>query len=109
MQSGKLRHRITLERASESKDEWGEITKTWTEFGKRWSRAVPLSGKESFSEAHEIATIDLRVELRHDSLTETITAKDRVVWDGNTYDIETPIDVSGLGKEIHLMCVKSDG
>lgn len=104
MPAGKYRHRVTIERLTESKDATGGLTESWSIVATRWARVVPLSGKESYDEAHELAVINARIELRADSITTSITAKDRATWNGAVYDIETPIDVGGLGREIHLMC-----
>lgn len=104
MKSGKLRHRVTLQQLVEARDGFGEPADSWADLGTRWARVVPLSGKESVSDAHELAFINARIELRADALTKALTARDRAVYKGVIYDIEAVIDVSGMGREIHLMC-----
>lgn len=106
MRAGLMRHRITLKRITKSTDSIGApIESTTSTLGTRWARFIPLSGKESFSAEHELAIINTRFELRHDSLTSAVKASDLVVYDGNTYEVDgPPIDVGGRGIEIHLMC-----
>lgn len=104
MKAGRLRHKVTLQRQTGTKDAYQAPTEVYTDLATRRARYVPLSGKESFDDAHELGVVEVRFELRGDSVTRTLTARDRVAHGGATYDILRVVDVNGRGREIHLMC-----
>lgn len=50
---GFLRHRLTVEQASDVADGGGGFTTTWTTVATRWGSIQPLSGREAF-EAQQV-------------------------------------------------------
>lgn len=48
MQAGKLRHRIDIQSAAESRDAHGAITRTWTTVATRWGSIEPIRMREIF-------------------------------------------------------------
>ena len=84
---GKMRHRITLQTATATRDpDTGEQLNSWgTYLADVPAMVVPVSGKEFLSANAEQAGIEARITIRHDS---GVTAAMRVVWDGKTYQIK---------------------
>lgn len=46
MRAGPLRHRPTLQAATEATDSFGKRTRSWSDVGTVWARVEPLSGRE---------------------------------------------------------------
>ena len=101
MRAGLLRHRISIEQATEIQDSSGSVVKTWAEFANRYSTYEPQSGKESVTEDHKQSTQSVKFRIRY--LSDVTTAM-RVVYDGRVFDILSAIDYLGLKTETHLTC-----
>jgi SPP1 family predicted phage head-tail adaptor len=84
---GSLRHRITLEQYTATRDpvSGAEIESWATYLADVPASVVSVSGKEYLSASAEQAGIQARVTVRYDS---GITSKMRLVWDGKTYQIK---------------------
>lgn len=87
MKAGDLDRRISIERYSTTYNDDNEPTEGWAEVGKRWASKKDVSDGEKVRAAEVGATVTTRFQLRWDSLTKTLTASDRIVCDGMTYDI----------------------
>lgn len=106
MRAGKLRHPVTIETATESQDEYGATTLSWSKLADVWAAIEPLRGRERFEAQHHAIEEDTRIRIRH---RDDVTAEDRVVArDGTVYGIRGVLDVDGLGEELHLQCLKQE-
>jgi head-tail adaptor len=54
MNSGKLRHRITIQTRTNVTSNAGETSASWSEFGKRWAKVRQLGGTETENDAEAI-------------------------------------------------------
>ena len=105
MRAGRLKHTIAIEQLDETQDSHGEPLNTWAPYITRRASVEPLLGREYFAARQDIAEVTTRFRLRYDSETRLITAKMRVSYNGQYYDIESPpINVGEANKEIILMC-----
>lgn len=102
MRAGKLRHRVTIQRAVEEQDEFGAAVETWVNVGQVWASVEPLRGREYFQAEGVQAETDTRIRMRY--YKEAIVPKMRVVHGATIYDIESVIDVETRGRELELMC-----
>lgn len=101
MQSGQLRHRITIQNATVAQDAYGEPIKTWGAFATLWAAAEPLTGREYFAGQQEQTGVSVRFRIRDYA---GITPLMRVSWDSRIFDIENVINDPTNRREIHLMC-----
>jgi SPP1 family predicted phage head-tail adaptor len=46
MQAGKLRHRVTIQTATQSQDAYGEADRTWSDADTVWASVSPASSRE---------------------------------------------------------------
>lgn len=115
MESGKLRHQITLQRPRDVKGELGAVTQVWED----WlvnirAEVLPLTAREQWQAQQITAETDTKIRIR---FRPGVTAQVRVkhlrpgeggspeVWD--YYDLTgDPINVQGRNFELDLMCVK---
>lgn len=117
--SARLRHRIAIERRTESMDSEGNVTEVWApleiESSSSSTSSFALSsipaevltgpGREGIAAAKVISETDARITLRW---FPGLDYADRIVWDGNNYGIvEITTDATGR-KEYRLRVVRSE-
>ena len=95
LDSGKLRHRVSIERVVRTQDEdTGAVTETWAEIAKVWAAIEPLSAREFVQSAAGQSEVTARITIR----TRDILATDRIAHRGVVYNIRgvLPDKESGL-------------
>ena len=65
MQSGPLRHRVTIQRRVESQGATGEVTWTWADHATVWAAIEPLMGREYFAAAQVQQENNVRIRMRY--------------------------------------------
>ena len=103
MRAGKLRHLVTVERATETQDSAGEPIAAWSEFSKAWAAIEPLRGREFFEAQQHYGQVTHRVEIRY---LEGIAPKMRVVRGERSFDIQAVLHLEERRREIHLICTE---
>lgn len=94
MRAGKLDRRITIQRATETKDEFNNPVETWADVATVWAEARPMRGAERF-QAQEIAgAAVMTFVLRYRA---DVTVRDRISYDGMTWAIR---DVRKAGRRV---------
>ena len=101
MQAGKLRHRITIQQATESQNSFGEVTRSWATYATVWASVEPLQGREYLDGRQLEADVDTRVRIRHRA---AVTQRMRVTWSGHTYDVQSVIADATNKRMMQLMC-----
>lgn len=87
MRAGKLDRRITLERFTSTPDAYNEPVLTWTALATRAASYEPLSDGEKFSASETAANTSARFVIRYSAAVADLDPKDRLVFDGVTYEI----------------------
>jgi SPP1 family predicted phage head-tail adaptor len=101
MRAGLLRHQITIQTSTVSRDSSGSTIDTWATYAVVMAAYEPQSGSESFKEDQEQATQTVKYRIR---FLAGITPKMRVLFDSRVFDILSVIDVGGRNKQLHLVC-----
>lgn len=83
MKPGKAR-KITIQRATSTKNAIGEVVKTWTDLFTTWAEYTPATGTEVFRSDKEVAVKTAKFLMRFDS---RITQSDRISFDSDYYEI----------------------
>lgn len=84
LDSGKLRHRVSIERLSLVQDATtGAVVETWAEIAKVWAAVEPLSAREFVQSASGQSEVTARITIR----TRDILATDRIIHRGVAYNI----------------------
>lgn len=104
MRSGRLRHRVTIERRTTTTDAHGDQLDTWTTMATVWAAIEPLNGREYFAASGEASEVTARIRLRYQSELAGMTTADRVTHNGVNYDIRSVINPEQRGMELVLMC-----
>ena len=99
----RLRHRITIERKSVTRNSIGEEVTAWEIFADKVPASVRQPrGREYFAAAQMQDSADYIVTIR------TISGVDRtmrVTFNGKPLDIVSVIDVDSQGRLMELMCI----
>lgn len=102
MLAGKLRHRVTFQRATETQNDFGESEQTFAALDTVWASVEALAGKERYSAMQTKADVDYRVVCRYNSTIASLGVKDRIVWGSITLDIKSVINTDGLNIELQV-------
>lgn len=108
MEAGKLRKRVTLQIATESKDSVGAVKQTWNNLRTIWASIEPLSGRERYSLDQVKAGLDHEITVRAESASD-VSPKMRVKYDdpklgARFFDIESVVDEESRNIVRRLLC-----
>lgn len=105
MRAGSLRHALTVQQPTETRDATGDVIETWADYCARRAAYEVMGGKEAMAAGlQEQAELRYRVTLRRDPVTAAIVPKMRALLDGRVLDIEQAFDPNGMKRDIHLIC-----
>jgi head-tail adaptor len=100
MPAGNRDKRVTLQRALTTKNALNEDVKTWGAIGKRWAEKLDVSDGEQLRAAEVGATITTRWRVLRETLTRTLTPRDRIVFGSVVYEITGIKDLGNVGFEL---------
>lgn len=104
MRSGDLRDRITVQRATQGDDGFGNTVTGWTDHLTVWANVRETPGKEVVAAGRVEASRTATIRVRASSQSRGITEKDRVQARGQTWNIRSVAAV-GDGRElIEFLC-----
>lgn len=88
LQAGDLDRRIVIQRATLSQGGgYNEPQETWATFLTVWAKRHDASAAEAYRAQEVDAQITTRFTIRYSTQAASITPKDRIVFDGRTYNI----------------------
>jgi SPP1 family predicted phage head-tail adaptor len=104
MRSGRLRHRVTIQRPSVSTNARGQKTTAYDTLATVWAEVKPLMGRE-LERAQQIhAETRIRVRMR----ATDVTPRDRLIHDDRVLEILSVIDPLERGAELVIDCREHD-
>lgn len=101
MKAGTLRHRVVLQRLTETRGPTGDLVKTWADQPEIWAAVEPLSGREYWQAQQVAAETTIRVRIRYSS---GVVPTMRVKYGTRTFEVLSIIDPEERHVELHLMC-----
>ena len=111
MRAGVLRNRVRIERAVETRNEYGEVVKTWQPFGVEWhfANVRVQSGAEVQRSGVDYAENKVSVRLRYLS-AKGVSAGMRVVcldadWAGQIMTMESVLPDVAMRRHVEWVCV----
>lgn len=104
MRAGKLRHWITIQHRTDTRDSYGEPIPAWTTYDQVWASIEPIVGREYFASKETRSQSTHRVRIRYRS---GVTTKMRIYWDSRYFDIESVLNLEEKDRELVLMCVET--
>jgi len=101
MRSGLLRHRLTFQTKSASRDAYGGEDATWSDDETRWGSVSPLRGQEYFAAQQVHAEATHKIIIRH---YEGLTIRHRIKFDTRYFNIESIRNIDERGIMMELIC-----
>lgn len=87
MRAGRLNHRVVLQRVTEATDAtYGEVTEAWATLATVWAEVRPLRGGEATDSLRTSSEQVMVFRIRDDGNV-TPQVKDRIVWNGQNWDV----------------------
>ncbi len=106
MRTGKRWVTVDIERLTETADTFGEPDPTWSLHLVRQAVVKPATGTEFFRQGTPVVEGEYHFEFRYDSDVAALTARDRIAYNGQYYDIKSlPMNVRNENREVHLLAV----
>jgi len=106
MDAGRLRHRVTIQSVTETRDtSTGAIATSWADVATVWAAVEPLSGREFLAAQANQAEVVARILIRY---RDDVTAKMRVLHGARVYNIRAALPDNESGAE-HLTLMVSEG
>lgn len=100
MDAGKLRERVTVQQASESRNALGETVQTWGTYATVWASVEGISSREALYAGQQQISISHRVLIRYLS---GLTQSMRLQWRGRTLEIVSLLEHRNRS-EHELLC-----
>ena len=86
---GRLRERITIQQATESRNALGESVQAWATFAERWASVDGLSSREVLLTGQQQTEVTHRVRLRY---VEGFTSTMRILWRSRVLEITSLLE-----------------
>lgn len=96
MEAGKLDRRITIERATESRDEFNNVVLVWSALAVVWAEKAEIRDSERVAAQEVGAEVTTRFRIRYSSVVADVNPKDRIAFGGRIYDI---VGVKEIGRK----------
>ena len=100
MDAGRLRERVTVQQAAESRNAIGETVLSWSTFAERWASVEGVSARESLAYGQQQIDVTHRVRLRY---LAGLTQNMRIQWRGRTLEIISLLEHNNRS-EHELLC-----
>jgi SPP1 family predicted phage head-tail adaptor len=99
---GKLRERVTVQQATETRNRLGETVQSWATYAERWASVSGISAREFLISGQQQTEITHRVRLRYlDGLNSTM----RILWRGRVLEIASALEHNNRS-EHELLCTE---
>lgn len=97
--AGRLRERVTVQQASESRNALGETLLSWSTFADRWASVEGVSAREALSAGQQDVTITHRVRMRYVS---GMTQNMRIVWRSRTLNVVSLLEYDNRTEHVAI-------
>lgn len=102
VRAGGLRHRIVIETATVTQNEYGEEEESWSTWKRVWARVSPVSSREYLEARVQGAEVSHRVEIR---ALDGLNSDMRVKFKGRTLTIvQPPRNIDEVGRRMEMLC-----
>lgn len=100
---GELRERVTIQVPTESRNNLGETTLTWSEHSTRWASVEGVSAREALLNGQQDTNVTHKVKMRY---VVGLNQKMRILWRGRTLEIVSLLEHNNRS-EHELICSES--
>ena len=89
MKIGRLRHKIIIEKPTETTSDTGDVIQSWADFATVWAEVTPLKGREYWASKQTTSEITGKIRIRY---LDGITPKMRVKFGSRIFNIEAVLN-----------------
>ena len=104
--SGRRRHLVTLQTRTETLNDLGEATLTYTDVGDVWAEKKSVSARERLMAQQVKADVTHRFVFGFADAYAAVGPEDRIVHDGVAYDIVSLMDRAGTRRDIEVTALE---
>ncbi len=104
MRAGRLRHRVQIQRATETRASDGGTVQTWRAIGTVWADVRPLTGREQELAGRTASVVSHRVEVRY---RDGVDTRCRVVWGDRTFGVVAARNEDERGRALVMDCLEA--
>lgn len=106
LRAGQLRHLITIQQRTNTRDEYGQPIPAWATFATVWAEVLDMTGRE-FVESQEAraAEVSVTVIIRY---LAGVKPTMRIIHSSRTLQIAAVLDPEGRSRMLQLMCREVD-
>lgn len=101
IRAGALRHRVTIERDTETRATDGGVVRVAATIDTIWAEVQPLTGREYFDAMQVNSDLTHKVRMRANT---NVTTSDRIVHDSRNLHVISVRDIDERGHEMVLLC-----
>lgn len=106
MRAGTLRHRVTIEHKTETRDSYGGVSTAWATFAASVPAAIlPVSGREFFAAEAQQSEVSAKIVMRQ---LAGLLPSMRIVHGGQQYNIRAILPDATLARHVVCMCERGD-
>lgn len=104
IEAGKLDRRITIQAATDSRDEANDVVKTWADAFPRWARVADQRGFETVGAQQLVRTADTVFTIRNTERARTIFPEShRIEYKGKIYEIISIQEGKARGDTLEIL------
>ena len=104
--TGDLDDRLTIERAAVTYDEFNGAVETWSALATVAAGKTDLSDRELLAAQQVGASMQSRFVIRSSVLTRTVTAKDRLLYEGDVWNIAGVKEMGGRNRFLEITAAR---
>jgi SPP1 family predicted phage head-tail adaptor len=96
---GKLRERVTVQQAAETRNSLGESVQSWSTFATVWASVEGVSAREALAAGQQDTTITHKVRLRY---LPGLTQQMRFAWRSRTLNIVSLLEYGNRSEHVAI-------
>ena len=93
MRAGRIRHKVTVQRATDTANSMGEPIRSWATLATTWAGVEPTRGKEMYAAMQVQGEVVVRFILRYQSALSDLAINDRIMRGSTIYDIKSAVNI----------------
>lgn len=105
MRAGTLNKIIQIQELTESKDQYGSVTESYTTIKTTRSSINPVNGNEKYINHQMLNEVSHKIEIRYDSNI-NLTPKYRILYKTKIFDIQNVLNISERNEKLILLCTE---
>lgn len=102
MRAGRIRHKVTFQRATVTQNTLGEPVRTWSTLATVWASLEPTGGKEKYAAMQVQGEVISLIICRYQSALSDLAINDRITHGSKVYDIKSVINVDERNIQLEI-------